>query len=59
MMNLKNDQGMPLGVMPTHLVYPPSLESAALTLLNAQFDASGASNIWYKTVKPLMVPWLV
>lgn len=59
MMNLKNDHGTPLGVMPTHLVYPPSLESAALTLLNAQFNSDGSSNIWYKTVKPLMVPWLV
>jgi len=58
MMAFKNDEGVPLGIMPTHLVYGPSLESAARTLLVNERDAAGASNPWYKTAEPVLVPWL-
>lgn len=58
MMSLKNDYGTPLGIVPTHIVYPPSLESSVLSVVGAQTDSNGASNIWYKTAKMMMVPWL-
>jgi phage major head subunit gpT-like protein len=54
----KDDEVTPLGIMPTHLIYPPSLESAARTLLVNERDAAGASNPWYKTAEPVLVPWL-
>ena len=58
MMAFKNDEDVPLGIVPTHLVYGPSLESAARTLIVNQNDAAGASNPWYKTAEPVLVPWL-
>ncbi len=54
----KDDEVTPLGIVPTHLIYPPSLESAARTLLVNERDAAGASNPWYKTAEPVLVPWL-
>jgi phage major head subunit gpT-like protein len=51
MQELRGDTGRPLGVRPTHLVVPPSLEKRALELLNAQQNAAGASNVWSGTAK--------
>jgi phage major head subunit gpT-like protein len=59
MMSFKREDGVtPLGVIPTHLVHGPSLESAAKTAIDAANQAGGASNIWYNTVKTVNVPWL-
>ncbi len=64
MMGLKNADGRKLGVRPTLLVVPPSLEGTARQLLNAEFvigDASvgGAkSNVWKGTADLLVVPEL-
>lgn len=58
MMEFKNDEGVPLGIKPTHLVVPPTLESAAKAVLETQFEAAGASNVWYNTAKLVVVPWL-
>lgn len=58
MMSLKNEEGVPLGIVPTHLVVPPTLEGAARKILSRQTDAVGAGNVWYNTAKPLIVPWL-
>lgn len=60
MMAQKGDFGRPIGVMPDLLVYPPSLESNALQILNAEFlpGGGGGSNIYWKTAEPLNVPWL-
>jgi len=61
MMSFKRDDGdgnTPLGIMPTHLVVPPTLESAGRAVVEAQFDTTGASNVWYNTVKLVVVPWL-
>lgn len=58
MIAFKNDEDVPLGIIPTHLAYGPSLESAARTLLVNERDAAGASNPWYKTAEPVLVPWL-
>jgi phage major head subunit gpT-like protein len=51
MAELRGDEGEPLGVRPTHLVVPPSLEKRALELLNATHNAAGASNVWSGTAK--------
>jgi phage major head subunit gpT-like protein len=59
MMSFTREDGVtPLGVIPTHLVHGPTLESAAKTAIDAANQAGGASNIWYNTVKTVNVPWL-
>lgn len=54
---LKGDNGKPLGVRGTLLVVPPSLESAALTLVNAD-QISGSTNVLKGTAQVLVTPWL-
>ena len=54
----KDDEVTKLGIKPTHLVYGPTNESAARTLIVNERDAAGASNPWYKTVEPVLVTWL-
>jgi phage major head subunit gpT-like protein len=56
--SLKRDGGDPLGIVPTHLVVGPSNEAAARRIVEAQFEASGASNIHYKTAELVVVPHL-
>jgi len=58
MMSFKNDEGVPLGIVPTHLVVPPTLEEAGKKIVETQNDAAGAGNPWYGTAKLLVVPWL-
>lgn len=58
MMAFKDDEGKPLGIMPSLLVVGPSLEGAARKLLLAETDASGATNPWKGTAELLVVPWL-
>ncbi len=59
MMSFKQEDGeTPLGVVPTHLVVGPTLEAAGKAVVEAQFNAAGASNIWYNTAKLVVVPWL-
>jgi phage major head subunit gpT-like protein len=55
--SLKDDEGKPLGVRPTLLVVPPSLEGAARTLLNAE-TVSNTTNVWRGTAELLVVPEL-
>ncbi len=54
----KEDNTTPLNIRPTHLVVGPSNEAAGKALVEAQFDATGASNIWYNSAKLVVVPWL-
>jgi phage major head subunit gpT-like protein len=58
MMNLTADSGRKLGITPTVLVVPPSLEEAGLNLLNTEFGAAGASNAWKGTAKLIVTPYL-
>ena len=58
MMAFTNDEGAPLGIKPTHLVVGPSLEASAKAMVEAQFNAAGASNVWYNSAKLVVVPWL-
>lgn len=58
MMNFTADGGRKLGINPTTLVVPPSLEEAALQILNATNDAAGASNVWAKTAELIVTPFV-
>jgi len=58
MQTFKRDGGDPLGIVPTHLIVGPSNEAAARKIVEAQFTASGASNIYYKTAELIVIPHL-
>lgn len=58
LMGMKGDYGRPLGLRPRTLVVPPSLEGAALEILNAERDAAGATNVYRNTARLVVVPWL-
>jgi len=58
MQSLKRDGGDPLGIVPTHLIVGPSNEAAARKIVEAQFLASGASNIYYRTAELIVIPHL-
>ncbi|MFZ1325946.1 MAG: Mu-like prophage major head subunit gpT family protein [Candidatus Contendobacter sp.] len=57
MMSLTGDGGRPLNVNPTLLVVPPSLEMAALKLLNAEMIGA-TTNLYRNTAELLVTPWL-
>ncbi|PWR17640.1 Mu-like prophage major head subunit gpT family protein [Zavarzinia aquatilis] len=58
MQSFKGDYGRPLGIQPDLLVVPPSLGAAAKNLLLAANLANGASNVNFKAVDMMVVPWL-
>jgi phage major head subunit gpT-like protein len=58
MMGIAADGGRPMGVKPTHLLVPPTLRAAALTLIEAQTINNGESNPNYKAVEVIVSPWL-
>jgi phage major head subunit gpT-like protein len=64
MMTVKNADGRPLGIKPSLLVVPPSLEASAREILNAQFivgdptNGGYKTNIWQGTADLLVVPEL-
>jgi phage major head subunit gpT-like protein len=62
MMQLKNQEGVPLGIRPNLLVVPPSLELAAKEILAAELlgvtGEGTKANIWRGTAELLVVPWL-
>lgn len=55
---MKGDHGRPLGIRPTHLVVPPSLEAKGLEIVNAERDSAGATNVYKGTATLVVVPWL-
>ncbi len=57
MATMKNDSGKSLGIRPTHLIVPPSLEGAALRLLKATISG-GESNEWADSAKLVVTPFL-
>ena len=58
MQGMRGDYGRPLGIRPTHLVVPSSLEGQALEILNAERNAAGATNVYRNTAQLAVVPWL-
>lgn len=58
MMAFKGDQGRPLGVRPTLLVVPPSLEGAARDIIVADTLDGGGTNPWKGSAELVVTPWL-
>jgi len=58
MMTMTGDNGRKLGLMPRLLICGPSNEAAAKNLLNADFLANGATNIYKGTAKLVVSPYL-
>lgn len=65
MMNFAGDGGRPLGVKPNMLVVPPSLEGAAMRLLNngTRVETVGGvpvpiQNEWANSAKIIVTPWV-
>ena len=58
LMERKGDYGRPLGLKPTHLIVPPSLEKEGLELLNADRNAAGATNVYRGTAQLVVSRWL-
>lgn len=58
MMSFKDENQVPLGIVPTHLVVPPTLESAGRKTVVNQRNADGSDNEWYNTAQLVVVPWL-
>lgn len=58
LMSMKGDYGKPLGIVPTLLVVPPTLESAGKKILNSVLVNGGESNEWAGTADLLVSPWL-
>lgn len=55
---LTNDEGEPLGIKPTHIVFGSSNSAAAKTLFAAQNKAGGESNIYFGEVALIEAPRL-
>ncbi len=58
MMAFTNDEGVPLGIKPTHLIVGGTNESAGKEIVEKQNKTGGESNVWFNTVKLVVVPWL-
>ncbi len=58
LMSMKGDNGKPLGIRPTLLAVGPGNEAAALEVVKAERDASGATNVYRDTAEVLVTPWL-
>lgn len=58
MQGMKGDFGRPLGVRPTLLVVPPTLEGKGMEIVNAERNAAGETNVWKGTAKLEVIPWL-
>lgn len=58
MMGFTADGGRKLGIVPNVLVVPPSLEEAALHLVNTEIKDGGGSNPWKGTAKVIVTPYL-
>ncbi|MDK3075927.1 Mu-like prophage major head subunit gpT family protein [Sedimentitalea sp. JM2-8] len=58
MMNFRSDGGRIPGIAPTIMVVPPSLEDAALHLLNTEAATGGASNPWKGTAELIVTPFV-
>lgn len=58
MMGFTADGGRKLGIVANVLVVPPSLEEAALHLVNTETKDVGGSNPWKGTAKVIVTPYL-
>ena len=56
--SFKGDNGKPLVIRSAELWVPPSLEQAALEVVQAERLANGASNVMRNLSKVVVCPWL-
>lgn len=59
MMSIQDENGEPIGVMPTHLVVGPKLRSIAMGLLEAETLSTGGTNTNFGTAQLIVSPRLV
>ena len=59
MMAFKNDEGVPLGIKPTHLVVGPTDRVTALEILVSERLANGETNVNRGSAELILSPWLV
>lgn len=58
MLGFKDDQGDPVGIVPTLLVVPPALEKTALETVKAVTISTGGVNVQAGLAEVLVSPWL-
>ncbi|HZZ04635.1 Mu-like prophage major head subunit gpT family protein [Paraburkholderia sp.] len=58
MTSLVGDNGRPLGIRPSLLVVPPSLEGTGRKLLQADANPYGATNVWKSSAELLTTSWI-
>ena len=58
MASYRNDVGTPLGLLPTILLVPPTLEADARRVVVAATLANGATNVWAGSAELVVSPWL-
>ena len=58
MMDFRDESGRVLGVRPTVLVVPPSLEDKALRILNTENESGGGTNPWKGTAELIVSPYV-
>lgn len=58
LIGMLGDYGRPLGTTSLAMYVPPTLEGAMKTILNADRNADGSTNIWFNTAEQNVVPWL-
>ena len=58
MMDMKGDNGRPLGLVPDTLMVPGSLEGDGRAIVSVQTNAAGAGNPWYNTAEIVAEPLL-
>ena len=59
MVGQKGDGGIPLGIKPTILLVPPSLEDSAKKIVEMQLINGGESNVHFGKAKVMVSPWLL
>ncbi|WP_026756245.1 Mu-like prophage major head subunit gpT family protein [Sediminimonas qiaohouensis] len=58
MQEFRGDSGRVLGIKPTVMVVPPSLEDAAMHVLNTETNDGGGSNPWKGTCDLIVTPFV-
>lgn len=58
MTSIRKRNGQVISITPKKLLVPPSLESAALKITNAENGTGGESNVWKGTAETVVIPLL-
>jgi phage major head subunit gpT-like protein len=59
MQSIKSDSGKPLGITPTHMIVPPSLEGAGRDILKSLLGTGGESNKWAGSAELIVTPLIM